>query len=123
MSAREWTHAEVRYRMPRYGDALRLVQRAATLPRGTDLATQVEGLPFFADLIRACWCVEPAPPGSDQMPDCTDWLADQGWSLLDILTTGTTCLTEVQRRLFTVTDGAVKHRDFTPTPATPSTTS
>lgn len=117
---RSWTHAGVQYRMPRYGDALRLVNLAAAAPRGADLATQAGNAALMAEILRTCWADTPTPPADGDM---LDWLMDAGWSLMDIVTSGSACLSQMNDRLFTVSDGAVKNRDFSSTPPTPSTTS
>ena len=53
-------------------------------------------------------------------------LADNlGWSLIEMITTGAACITEINTRLYATMDGAIKHRDFSMprTAAAPSTTS
>jgi hypothetical protein len=98
--------------MPRYKDALEIVKRASDFPRTPDLEVQVDNLPFMADLILLCWADTSATPPSP-CTDSAEWLADNGWSLVEILLAGAACLTEVQQRLYATTDGAVKLRDFT----------
>ena len=121
MSARTWTHAGVKYRMPRYADALAIVKRAAAVPRAADLEGQLGALPVMADLIVLCW--HDAPPPPSPCDDAAEWLADQGWSLVEILIAGAACMTEVQHRLYATADGAVKQRDFTSPRTATSTTS
>lgn len=119
MSARYWTHAGVRYRMPDYRIALALVGEAKALPTSSDLATQAGNAPMWVKIISACYCDDPALPENDPL----DALQDRSWSLIDILTAGTACLSEMSARLFAVTDGAIKHRDFSSPPKAVSTAS
>ena len=124
MSARSWTHAGAEYRMPDYRTALALSKRAAAAPRATTLEEHVDVLPLWADLTVSCQSgALPAPsvPG-----DSIAYLSDDlGWSMIEILTAGVACLTEVNRRLYATMDGAVKARDFSAprTEAAPLTTS
>lgn len=111
MSARNWTHAGAKYRMPDYRTALALSKRAAAAPRAATLEEHVDVLPLWADLTVSCQSgILPAPsiPG-----DSIAYLSDDlGWSMVEILTAGVACLTEMNRRLYATMDGAVKTRDF-----------
>jgi hypothetical protein len=48
---------------------------------------------------------------------------DLGWSLIEIITAGAACLTEINGRLYATMDGAIKTRDFSAPRTAPLTTS
>jgi len=124
MSARNWTHAGAEYRMPDYRTALALSKRAAAAPRASTLEEHVDVLPLWADLTVSC---QAGPLPSPSIPgDSIAYLSgDLGWSMVEILTAGVACLTEINRRLYATMDGAIKTRDFSlpRTEAAPLTTS
>jgi hypothetical protein len=122
MSARVWTHAGVSYRMPPYRASLDLTKRAATLNRDGGIEAQVENLPLYLAMIAAC-LHDPAltlPADPDEVEGA---LMDAGWTLIDIITAATACMREMNDRLYKVSDGAVKARDFSSPRTEPSTTS
>ena len=127
MSARNWTHAGVAYRMPDYRTAINLSKKAAAAPRGSTLEEQIDALPMWAEIINACiHDGNTAPPPTATAPTPDDlllWLSgDLGWSLIEIITAGAACLTEINGRLYATMDGAIKHRDFS-APRTEAATS
>ena len=125
MSARNWQHAGVKYLMPDYRTALNLSKKAAAAPRGSTLEEQIDALPMWAEIVGACIFdvrlgggTEPYTPD-----DLLCWLSgDLGWSLIEIITAGAACLTEINGRLYATMDGAIKHRDFS-SPRTEAATS
>ena len=122
MSARNWNHAGADYRMPDYRTALALSKRAATAPRGTTLEEQIDALPLWADIIAACQFG--SMPSPSVPADAVMYLSDDlGWSLIEIITAGAACLTEINGRLYATMDGAIKTRDFSAPRTAPLTTS
>jgi hypothetical protein len=97
--------------MPDYRTALELSKRAVAAPRATTLEEHVDVLPLWADLTVSCQ--SGALPAPSTPGDSIAYLSDDlGWSMIEILTAGVACLTEVNRRLYATMDGAVKARDF-----------
>ena len=115
MSARNWTHAGVKYLMPDYRTAINLSKKAAAAPRGSTLEEQIDALPMWAEVVCCC---SPDLTSSDPVTH----LADLGWSLIEMITAGAACLTEINTRLYATMDGAIKNRDFS-APRTEAATS
>ena len=118
MSARTWTHAGITFRMPDYRTAIRLSKAMAAAPRASTLEEQIDALPLWAEVV--CCCLPDLT-----CPDPVAHLADDlGWSLIEMISAGAACITEINGRLYATMDGAIKQRDFsTPRTAAPSTTS
>lgn len=119
MSARNWTHAGITFTMPDYRTALRLSKAMAAAPRAATLEEQVDALPLWAEVVCCC---SPDLTSSDPLMHLADNL---GWSLIEMITAGAACITEINTRLYATMDGAIKHRDFSSprTEAAASTTS